>query len=93
MCLIEKLVYDYRYFVQPYAAPHKTQLVVNVKIPSHQQVKYIPGTLQTLKFAWIQYLSLVIPSMLVFYTVCGFIFRHQIVDSAVTSDLMARKRI
>jgi hypothetical protein len=79
--------------VQPYASPQKTSIVVNVKIPAHQQIKYIPGTLQTLKFAWVQYISLTIPSIFIFFTLSGFIFRHQIVDSAVTSDLVARKKI
>jgi len=78
--------------VQPYASPHKTSIVIDVKIPAHQQITYIPGVLQTLKFAWLQYLSLAIPAILIFYSLTGFIFRHQIVDSAVTSDLSVRKR-
>lgn len=90
---IEKLTYDYQHIVQPFASPHKTSIMIEVEIPTSQEVKYIPGVLQTLKFAWIQYLALVIPSMWVFHRVCGFMFRHQILDSSVTSDLIARKRI
>lgn len=62
--------------MQPYANPYKTQIVMEIDIPTSQEVKYIPGVLQTLKFAWVQYLSLLIPSMLVFWGVTGFVFRH-----------------
>jgi len=53
----------------------------------------VPGTLQTLKFAWVQYVALLIPSILIFRLVCGFIFRHQILDSSITSDLILKRRI
>ena len=56
-------------------------------------MKYIPGVLQTLKFAWVQYLSVVIPSLWVFSMVCGFVFRHRIIETVVSSDLVLRKRI
>lgn len=72
----ERLWYDYQAVVQPYANPYKTQIVMEIDIPTSQEVKYIPGVLQTLKFAWVQYLSLLIPSMLVFWGVTGFVFRH-----------------
>ena len=48
--------------------------------------------LQTLKFAWIQYLSLALVSFWIFYGIVGFIFRHKIVDTAVSSDLVSKKR-
>lgn len=62
-------------------------------MPVQQEIKYIPGVLQTLKFAWIQYLSLALPAVGVFYVVVGFVFRHRIVDTAVSSDLMTRRKI
>jgi len=77
----------------PFANPHKTKIMITAEIPIEQQVKYIPGILQTLKFAWIQYLSLLIPIMSAFYLAAGFMFRHKLVDSMISSDLMPRKRV
>ena len=67
--------------------------MIDVKIPNGQKVLYIPGSLETIKFAWIQYLSLVIPSLYIFYALCGFIFRHQIIETSVTSDLLVKRKI
>lgn len=78
--------------VQPKANQYKTSIVIDCDIPNQQQVKYIPGVLQTLKFAWIQYLSLALVSFWIFYGIAGFIFRHKIVDTAVSSDLVSKKR-
>ena len=79
--------------MQPFADPHKTKLKIAAEIPIEQQVKYIPGVLQTLKFAWIQYLSLLIPVLFAFNLAAEFIFRHKLIDSMITSDLMPRKRV
>lgn len=92
MC-IERLSYDYSALVQPFASPYKTSLDFTINIPKQQRVAYIPGVLQTLKFAWLQYVSLLIPSLAIFYLVVGFLLRHQIVATSVTSDLIGRKRL
>lgn len=78
--------------VQQKASQHKTSIVIDCDIPRQQEVKYIPGVLQTLKFAWIQYLSLALVSFWIFYSAVGFIFRHKLVDTAVSSDLVSKKR-
>lgn len=88
----ERLGYDYSALVQPYASPYKTSLDFTINVPKSQQVAYIPGILQTLKFAWLQYVSLLIPSLLIFFWVVGFLLRHQIVATSVTSDLVQRRR-
>jgi hypothetical protein len=62
-------------------------------VPIHQELKYIPGVLETLKFAWIQYLALLIPSLIVYWILIGFILRYQFVETSVTSDLVARKKV
>lgn len=50
---IERLIYEYSSVIQPVAAPYKSSLTIDVRIPNGQKVLYIPGTLETLKFAWI----------------------------------------
>lgn len=78
--------------IHPFANPHKTQIFIDAEIPIQQEVKYIPGILQTLKFAWIQYLSIAVFFVAIFTGVVGFIFRHKIVDTAMSSDFVGRKK-
>ena len=51
--LSERTNFDYNYIVQPIGSPYKTSLTIECWIPSNQKVEYIPGTLETLKFALI----------------------------------------
>lgn len=78
--------------IQPLGASRTAKVSMDVVVPINQRVLYIPGVLETLKFAWVQYLALLIPSLLIFYGVSGFIFRYQIVETSVTSDLVPKKR-
>ena len=39
--------------VQPYGNPDKLTIDLSVKIPRTQKVRYTPGILETLKYAWI----------------------------------------
>lgn len=38
-------------------------------------------------------MALLIPSLFVFYMVSGFIFRYQVVETSVTSELVPKKRV
>jgi hypothetical protein len=49
--------------------------------------------LETLKFGWIQILALTVPCLLLFYELAGFLFRHQILETWVASELVPKKRI
>ena len=39
--------------VQPYGNPDKLTIDLSVRIPRTQKVRYTPGILETLKYAWI----------------------------------------
>jgi transmembrane protein 231 len=64
------------------------QVNVNMKIriPSNQLVAYKPMFLEVMKFAWIQYLSLLLPVLWVIYQFARFVFRNQIFETSVTVD-------
>lgn len=46
-----------------------------------------------LKFAWVQYLALLVPCLMLFWELAGFLFRHQIIETSVASELVPKKRI
>ena len=89
---IERLNFDYKYLIQPLGTANSSTIKISAEVPIGQRVVYIPGVLETLKFAWVQYLALLIPCLWVFYIVNGFVFRYQIVETSVSSDLVASKR-
>lgn len=80
-------VYNFDKFVMPYKSSRETELDISIIIPSYQEVIYISPLLTTLKFAWIQYLSIFIPSVFVCYFILLFIFRYQIFETSVINDL------
>ncbi|CDW84907.1 transmembrane protein 231 [Stylonychia lemnae] len=89
--ILERTVYNYNYIVQPYGQMFKTTLDVTIKIPFSQEVIYIPGILETLKYAWIQYLSFFLPALLVYFQFVKFMFKYKIVETTIVSDLHKKK--
>ncbi len=45
----------------------------------------------TLKMAWIQYLSIFIPVVLIEYLILAFVFKYQIFETSVMSELPMNK--
>ena len=88
----EKIEYKYEYLIQPIGNPYKTVIQIYAHVPVQQEVKYVPGILETLKFAWVQFLALLVPSLLIFRWISGFLFRYEIIETNITSDLKKTKR-
>ena len=86
-------VYNYDKLVMPYRSSRETELDIDLEIPSYQEVIFIAPLLTTLKFAWIQYLSILIPTAIVCYFVLLFIFRYQIFQTSVINDLPRKMKI
>ena len=61
----------------------KTHIAIDLYIPVQQKVEYIPGVLESLKFMWVQYLALLIPSLYVFHKIVGFLFKYQFLETAI----------
>ena len=66
---------------------------MNIAIPRAQEVIYMPGVLETIKFAWIQYIMVLIPVLMVFNMILGFLFRYRIFDATLVSDLRQKRQI
>ncbi len=45
----------------------------------------------TLKLAWIQYVSILVPVVVIEYLILSFIFKYQIFETSVMSDLPTNK--
>ena len=80
-------VYNYDKLVMPYRSNKETELDLEIIIPSYQEVVFLAPLLTTLKFAWIQYLSILIPTAIIIYLILLFIFKYQIFETSVVNDL------
>ena len=63
-----------------------------MRVPLQEKVDYIPGVLESMKGMWVQYIALLLPTIYVFNKIMGFLFRHQFLETSVTSDLVPRKK-
>lgn len=90
--VVERTKFDYKYIVQPVGSRHKTFLSIDVRVPLQEKVDYIPGVLESMKGMWVQYIALLLPTIYVFNKIMGFLFRHQFLETSVTSDLVPRKK-
>mmetsp|Transcript_29899 Transcript_29899/g.26447 ORF Transcript_29899/g.26447 Transcript_29899/m.26447 type:complete len:319 (+) Transcript_29899:24-980(+) len=74
--------------VQPYGNSNQVQIHIEIAIPKLQEFQYIPGFLESLKSAWVQYIYILIPFylLLVCY-VLRFIFRNQIIETHISNNL------
>ncbi len=57
-------------------------LDIDINVPE-QQLLYRPGVFETLKFAWIQYISVLIPFYFVLNWIKQFVFRYQMIETRV----------
>jgi hypothetical protein len=71
----------------PFLNSKETEIDLEISIPSHQKVHYFKTMLNSLKSAWIQYISLLIPCGIVCYLILLFIFRYQIFETYVVNDI------
>ena len=80
--------YDYNQpLVVPLGFSDKSIISMKVRIPQYQEFEYAPSFLEVMKFAWIQYICLLIPVGYLIYRFAGFIFRNQILESHVTYEI------
>ena len=69
--------------VMPGGKTASSQLNFKVRVPLAQTVLYRPGFLEIMKFAWIQYLSLLVPISYLLWLLASFIYTNQILESTV----------
>jgi len=69
--------------VLPYGHNAESILHLKIRVPAHQNVGYIPPFLESAKFAWTQYMMLLIPVYLIMFASVRLLFRQQILHCAI----------
>ncbi|TNV84409.1 hypothetical protein FGO68_gene16267 [Halteria grandinella] len=79
---------DYLAIVPASGTYKQVQISFMIKVPSMQEINYVPTTLESLKMAWIQYIALLIPSLYVIYwLIIGFAFKNKVLDAQVKNEI------
>lgn len=60
---------------------------MKVRIPTDQRFEYAPKFLELMKYAWIQYQSILIPIGILFYSLALFIFGNQILEADEENEM------
>ena len=83
----ETTVYQYgKPLVFPYGLKNTVEIKLKVRIPTAQPVEYRPRALEALKYAWVQYFSLLVPVAYFLFLFAKFIYGNQILESTVSYD-------
>mmetsp|Transcript_408 Transcript_408/g.1394 ORF Transcript_408/g.1394 Transcript_408/m.1394 type:complete len:317 (-) Transcript_408:9-959(-) len=72
-----------------YAPSDAFEIKLRLQVPA-QEVLYVPGVLEILKFAWMQYAALLVPTWVLATCVMTFAFERQIVETSVVSSMPPR---
>lgn len=87
----ETTVYQYnKPLVLPAGTTDTVNLNVKIRVPEAQDVAYVPGFSEVLKFAWVQYLSFLIPIGWLLLLFAKFLYSNQVLECSIVYE---RKKI
>ncbi len=66
---------------------------VNIHIPKSQEIIYRPGVLETIKFAWVQYVMVLIPVLWITFKFMSTLFTYRILEALSMSNLKPKRKI
>lgn len=66
-----------------------TTVNLKIRIPSDASLTYVPPFLEVMKYAWVQYIALLIPIAFILGSFAKFLYGNQILESQVVSPLKA----
>ena len=89
----ERLDYDSKQIVQPLGSSFSTTIEMGMHVPASQELVYMPGVMETMKFALVQYLFLLIPTLWFTNALLGFLFKYRIFEAILISDLKPKRKI
>jgi len=74
----EYIVADYQTVILPALGTGRTEIDIELKVPSKQIIDYEPNILENFKFSWIEYLSVFIPFYIIVSIGLNFLFRNRL---------------
>ena len=81
MNFLERLGFDGKLLVQPFGTAFTSTIDVQLEVPKKQEVIYRPDILETLKFAWIQYIAFLIPLWYIVDAAMSILLKYRIFEA------------
>lgn len=76
----ESTFFNYKSTVIP-TGSDSVHISLKIRVPPFQEISYVPLFLENLKFAWIQYLSLLIPVWYLVFLFAKYVYSQQIFET------------
>jgi hypothetical protein len=70
-----------------------TTLDIMINIPKSQEILYKPGVMETLKFAWVQYVFILVPVLMLTFMGLSYLFKFRILEALLVSDLKEKRKL
>ena len=70
-----------------------TTLDIMINIPKSQEILYKPGVMETLKFAWVQYVFILVPILMLTFMGLSYLFKFRILEALLVSDLKEKRKL
>jgi len=70
-----------------------TTLDIMINIPKSQEILYKPGVMETLKFAWVQYVFILVPVLMLTFIGLSYLFKFRILEALLVSDLKEKRKL
>jgi transmembrane protein 231 len=69
---------------------YESTINMKVRIPLEQPIWYEPPTIEVMKFAWVQYVGLLIPTLYLIWLFVSFVYGNKIMDTTQVYPQMRR---
>ena len=70
-----------------------TTLDIMINMPKSQEILYKPGVMETLKFAWVQYVFILVPVLMLTFMGLSYLFKFRILEALLVSDLKEKRKL
>ena len=60
---------------------YESTINMKVRVPISENLTYVPATIEILKFAWVQYVSLFIPVTYLMWWLVSFVYGNRIMEA------------
>mmetsp|Transcript_30562 Transcript_30562/g.58870 ORF Transcript_30562/g.58870 Transcript_30562/m.58870 type:complete len:316 (+) Transcript_30562:281-1228(+) len=87
----ETTYFDSKFPIWMAGSGDEFEVKARIRVPSHQEIMYRPGTLMVVKFGWIQFFSIVYPLLWLLSQATWVVFHFRILQTRVVSDFKPKE--
>lgn len=78
--------------MQPFGSAFTSSIELEIEVPI-DEIIYRPDILETLKFAWIQYIAFLIPLWYIVDAAMSTLFKYRVFEASQSSELAPKRKV